>query len=884
MQRIDLLGTVGGARFGVALDHAVIVAQPGGFRVMSDVTRETVVLGLPEGGTATVTGFQPHPGGGRIPVTVDGVAGSILPEALAAARAAGGQTSVGTHLGPVPQATMRVELLAVDTGAATFVYAARPAGTGLATFRIEGGALVPVATVADAPGLFASGISGMVAVQAGTQTFLYAGSATEHGLTGWTVAPDGTLGAPTVLGMDSGLPVQGVSALRTVELGGTDYLIAAAAGSSSLTVLRVGADGLLTPVDQVIDDLGTRFQGVSTFDVAVAGDRAYVLAAGADDGLTLFALLPDGRLVHLQTLPDSAAASLANVTAIEMAVVGSEIQVLVASGAEAGLTQLRIPLAGAGAVIAASAPVVAGGAGHDLIWRSAGAGTLEGGAGDDLLVDGPGQDVLIGGTGADIFVLTADGQRDEIRDFNPGQDRIDLSAWPFLRNTGQLAVTPTPTGAILTFGDEVLEIRTHDDRPLTEAQVRALALIPVTRVAIEPVTSGAPGAGGALRVTGTAQADQLQGGPGADTLEGLAGNDTLVATAGADVFLGGPGIDLVSYALAPSGVLVDMADPSRNTGLAAGHTWAEVEGLIGSPHADDLVGDALANLMFGGDGNDLIQGRAGNDHLFGGLGNDTLRGDDGNDTLEGGAGNDNLAGGDGNDLIFGGDGHDNMGGSYGNDSIWGGAGNDTIGAGAGDDVAWGEDGDDFVSGGAGNDTLYGGAGNDGMSGSFGSDLMEGGPGDDNMGGGFGRDTLFGGSGNDTIGAGPDDDLLYGLAGNDFLAGGPGNDRLFGGDGNDRLNGGDGNDVLTGGAGADVFVFTVWTAGESDRITDFENGIDRIQLPRLPGATPQAKFAALEIALVDDNGVAATRIQYGGQSILLTGVAPAALDPGDFLLL
>ncbi|WP_242122673.1 cadherin domain-containing protein [Sphingobium sp. Sx8-8] len=86
-----------------------------------------------------------------------------------------------------------------------------------------------------------------------------------------------------------------------------------------------------------------------------------------------------------------------------------------------------------------------------------------------------------------------------------------------------------------------------------------------------------------------------------------------------------------------------------------------------------------------------------------------------------------------------------------------------------------------------------------------------------------EDTLRGAGGNDT---------LIGNGGNDTLVGNGGNDIIDGGAGNDRITGGAGADILTGGAGADLFIYNA--VGNStpiimDRIMDFQDGIDRIDL-------------------------------------------------------
>jgi hypothetical protein len=78
------------------------------------------------------------------------------------------------------------------------------------------------------------------------------------------------------------------------------------------------------------------------------------------------------------------------------------------------------------------------------------------------------------------------------------------------------------------------------------------------------------------------------------------------------------------------------------------------------------------------------------------------------------------------------------------------------------------------------------------------------------------------------------DALFAGDNNHDLFGGEGNDVLFGNDGNDTLSGGAGNDTLTGGAGSDIFIFRALagTGNETDTITDFEYGQDRLSFSDL----------------------------------------------------
>ncbi|MBA1242411.1 M10 family metallopeptidase C-terminal domain-containing protein [Pseudomonas japonica] len=83
------------------------------------------------------------------------------------------------------------------------------------------------------------------------------------------------------------------------------------------------------------------------------------------------------------------------------------------------------------------------------------------------------------------------------------------------------------------------------------------------------------------------------------------------------------------------------------------------------------------------------------------------------------------------------------------------------------------------------------------------------------------------------------DTLTGTRSDELISGDEGRDRIDGGAGNDVITGGAGADNLTGGTGNDVFRFTALsdsyrtaTTSYSDRITDFNDDTDRLDLTAL----------------------------------------------------
>ncbi|MGI1661990.1 M10 family metallopeptidase C-terminal domain-containing protein [Palleronia sp. KMU-117] len=330
------------------------------------------------------------------------------------------------------------------------------------------------------------------------------------------------------IGPADGLTISAVTQLAPVRLGAEAFVLVGAAGSSSLSVLRLDPTGALTLTDHVIDALNNRFQALSALSVIAAGDRVYVFAGGADDGISTFLLLPGGTLQHLGVFADTTATSLQNVTALSAFVRESELVVLASGEGESGITELLLDLSDDGPMRLAgpSGGSLGGTALDDILVGGFAADTLSGGAGDDLLFDGAGADLLSGGTGADVFVFALDGATDRIADFNAAQDRIDLSRIPMLYDPGEFSIISTATGAEFRIRGELLIAQSSTGTPILVEDARAALVVSVNRPQILPATP-LPTPGPDTLIGGDAD-DILSGGPGDDLIEGRGGNDILL--------------------------------------------------------------------------------------------------------------------------------------------------------------------------------------------------------------------------------------------------------------------------------------------------------------------------------------------------------------------
>jgi Ca2+-binding RTX toxin-like protein len=560
----------------------LLVLEAGGRRILYALSRAESILveidiaangSLSVAGSTSLTGTFPA---GSTPLLGALADGSAL--TLAGLPAASGQTLTLSSTGTLGTQTALPALGALGAPVA-FDLAGTPALVTATTSALTlatdtGGGYAAAATLADAADRYLAGVVAGTGFAIGANHYIATVSQTENGVNIAFVTASG-LAQTGALGPAEGLPIHLPQDIAVMQRLGETLLAVASAGTSSLSIVRV-AGGVPQLADHILDAAWTRFAGASEAAAVTYGDFAFVGAGGAEGGVSLLTVLPGGRLIHLASVAESETVPLARLSALDMTVAGSTLNILAGSGTEAGIARLTYDLSPLGAVVRADgtgAPV-AGTFGNDQLIGSDVAEAISGGAGDDILFDRAGSDTLTGGAGADLFVFAADGQADTITDFERAIDRLDLSAFDFLYDVSQLSIAPHATGAMLTHLGETINVTAADLLPLTAADFTTAGILNVDRPSFLPIGQS---------LNGSLGDDVLIGGFGADTILGYAGDDSLSGLSGDDILEGGGGLDT----------------------------------LDGGAGTDTLRGHADADTLIGGAGDDLLDGGGGDDVLYG---------------------------------------------------------------------------------------------------------------------------------------------------------------------------------------------------------------------------------------------------------------------------
>ena len=290
---------------------------------------------------------------------------------------------------------------------------------------------------------------------------------------------------------------------------------------------------------------------------------------------------------------------------------------------------------------------------YDSLQGSVAANVLTGGVGNDTLQGMGGGDTLDGGVGVDTASY-ADATTSVTVDLSAGTaTRAGSAAVDTLISIENLV---GGTADDLFISATTAQVDTYDGGLGNDTVSYVSSNAPI----IATLTNGLSGiaangdASGDIYIsienlTGSNYNDLLIGDTNNNALSGGVGDDTLEGLGGADRLDGGTGNNTATYEHSTLAVIASLTNSAVNTGDAFGDTYVNIQNLTGTALDDALTGDANANILIGGDGNDTLNGGV---DLVGSAG-DTMNGGNGNDTLiSNGIGAVRLNGGTGDDTFI----------------------------------------------------------------------------------------------------------------------------------------------------------------------------------------------------------------------------------------
>ncbi|WP_112320305.1 hypothetical protein [Oceanibium sediminis] len=350
---------------------------------------------------------------------------------------------------------------AASVNGETLIYTANFNQTGFEVYTLgNSGALTPFASVEDTGWRRLEDVSALHHATLHGQDALFVASAFDSGIHIYTFSASGSARqAERILPEHIGGFAR-VTAMDSIQVNERGFMIVGASQSDSISVIRISQNNVAKLVDHRIDTKALRFEGLQDLEAFSIGDRSFVVAAGADDGVSLFELNYRGRLMHIDTIADDFDTTLRNISSLDVRVEGETAYIYVGSASEHGVTELVIDLSRSGVDLrgAAAPEVLRGTNGDDIIWGMGRSDQISGLAGDDILVDGRGRDTLTGGRGKDVFKFIDDGRSDFITDFNPRHDKIDLTDFDFVNHIDDLTIGARERGAAIIVGDEVIRL------------------------------------------------------------------------------------------------------------------------------------------------------------------------------------------------------------------------------------------------------------------------------------------------------------------------------------------------------------------------------------------------------------------------------------------
>ncbi|HEY4028993.1 MAG TPA: hypothetical protein VGM25_01500, partial [Caulobacteraceae bacterium] len=176
---------------------------------------------------------------------------------------------------------------------------------------------------------------------------------------------------------------------------------------------------------------------------------------------------------------------------------------------------------------------------------------IQGGTGNDTIEGRQGNDTLTGGGGSDTFIIDQGLGKTVITDFNPADDKIDMSPLGIFHSLSDVLAVTAQVGSDTVITVNNTSIATNGALTLQGVSMSSLTAADfnftpgaasggggggVPGPTVGPGIGGTPTTGSGT-INGTAGSDWLQGGSGNDTLHGAGGSDYLDGAGGVNTAL-----------------------------------------------------------------------------------------------------------------------------------------------------------------------------------------------------------------------------------------------------------------------------------------------------------------------------------------------------------
>ena len=227
-----------------------------------------------------------------------------------------------------------------QVGGVTYLYVIGNNEHGISVFRVaNNGSLVNVDNIQDDGTLYIFQPSYFSTAQIGSNTYLFAGSSVEHGVSVFRIENDGSLVNTDNTTDNATLEILFPTSAATTQIGSNTYLFIT--GATGMSAFQVSESGMLTNVANIGGGEGGN--DGSHVTTAQIGSSTYLFVGEhVANAISVFEVLTDGSFDNIYTVRNDSTKHLNDITALTTTQIGSNTYLFVVNEGDDGLSVFRV--------------------------------------------------------------------------------------------------------------------------------------------------------------------------------------------------------------------------------------------------------------------------------------------------------------------------------------------------------------------------------------------------------------------------------------------------------------------------------------------------------------------------------------------------------------